>query len=80
MFYGWGVQRLGYFRVRVFNGWGLGLGYLHLNWGFRAGVFQGWGVQGLGWGRFNYQGFHGPPTLVGQGACGFDKARCLVVK
>ena len=69
MFYGWGVQRLGYFRVRVFN-----------DWGFRARVFQGWGVQGLGWGRFNYQGFHGPPTLVGQGACGFDKARCLVVK
>ena len=28
---------------------------------------------------FNDLGFHGPPTPVGQGPCGFDKERSLVV-
>ena len=30
-------------------------------------------------GRFNDLGFHGPPTHVCQGPCGFDKLRPLVV-
>ena len=37
-------------------------------------------LKAIPWGRFNDFGFHGPPTPAGQGPCGFDKGRSLIVK